>query len=74
MNDRLAKFIVNALQKEADVLIEPQDDGQKSLDSEDIILCENIDEKQERPDNTLRTSRLERQRSGNLSSSGFRAG
>lgn len=38
MNDRLAKFIVNTLQKEADVLIEPEDDGQKSVESCDIVL------------------------------------
>jgi low affinity Fe/Cu permease len=37
MNERLSKFIVNTLQKEADILIGPEDDGQKSLDSCDII-------------------------------------
>ena len=46
MNERLAKFIVNALQKEADVIIKPENEGEQSLNSSDIILYEvNADER-----------------------------
>lgn len=55
MNDRLAKFIVNTLQKEADVLIQPED-AEKSVDSNDIIVFET---NEERPHElTQRHSRL----------------
>ncbi len=70
MNDRLAKFIVNALQKEANVLIQPENEGEQSLNSSDIIIYEtNLDERPERADPTLRVSRSERPRSGSQSPS-----
>jgi hypothetical protein len=67
MNTELTRFIVNTFEKEADILIEPQNDDSKSIESFNVAIDDiNIDEldsRFDRGESTLRNSRLEKQRS-----------
>jgi virulence-associated protein VagC len=70
MNNELSKFIVNTFEKEADVIIEPENDEIKSIESCNIVFEEaNMDSRDsrfEKGESTLRNSRTEKQKSSIL--------
>jgi len=60
MNQELSKFIVNTLEREADVIIEMEDDESKSIDSCNIVIEELAAD--ERDSNFVKTDNLRNSR------------
>lgn len=62
MNTELSRFIVQFLEKEADIIIEPEFDENKSLDSCNIVVDDiNLEERESKFDKTeslMRNSKL----------------